>query len=195
MSKLKPTIRRVCLLCLLCLPVATWAFAKPTRMLTPGVFGVTCTGAVCVENDSQIDRAVALYDEAYQFVELRLSKFETKPRMIFCSTARCYRSFGGDRERAISYPMIGSLISPDAWKPHFIRHELIHRSQFQKLGAIRTMLSPTWFREGMAYSLSEPPDEDLPPQFREYKERYDRWAGPVGPGQIWSAAKQLEAGN
>ena len=191
MRKDRFLIKKSVLLALLCLPVAIWAFARPVRILAPGVLGVVCQGAVCVEDEERSNDAVALYDEAYAFVESRLSKFDTKPRMIFCSTARCYRSFGGGRERAISYPKIGSLISADAWEPHFVRHELIHHLQFQQLGAIGTMLDPAWLREGMAYSVSEPPAEDLPLQFREYKERYDQWMGTVDAGQLWAAAKRL----
>ena len=184
-------VKKLVLLGVLCLPVATWAFAKPVRMLAPGVMGVTCHGAVCVENEDKIDEAQALYDGAYRFVESRLSHFDTKPRMIFCNTARCYRSFGGGRERAISYPKIASLISADAWKAHFVRHELVHHLQFQELGAVGTMLDPEWFREGMAYSVSDPPEEDLPLQFRKYQERYDQWVITIAPGQLWSEAKRL----
>ncbi|MBT8131052.1 MAG: hypothetical protein KJO35_02190 [Gammaproteobacteria bacterium] len=184
-------IKKSILLVLLCLPVAAWAFAKPIRILAPGVFGVVCHGAVCVEDEERSDGAVVLYDEAYAFVESRLSKLHTKPRVIFCSTTRCYRFFGGGRELAISYPRIGSIISAAAWKPHFVRHELIHHLQFQQLGAVGTMLDPAWFREGMAYSVSEPPEQDLPPQFREYQERYDLWSRSVDPGQLWVAAKRL----
>lgn len=191
MRKNRLLIKKSVLLGLLCLPVATWLFAKPVRILAPGFLGVVCQGLVCVEDEERLSDAVVLYDEAYAFVEAQLSQFDTKPRMIFCNTARCYRSFGGGRERAISYPKIGSLISADAWKPHFIRHEFIHHLQFQHLGAIGTMLGPAWLREGMAYSVSEPPEEDLPSQFRKYQERYDNWIGTVGSGDIWAAAKRL----
>ena len=94
-ERIRRPAKRVALLGLILLPVATWAFAKPVRMIAPGVHGLACQGAVCVERAERMVDAVALYDDAYKFVESRLSQFDSRPRMIFCSTAECYRTFGG----------------------------------------------------------------------------------------------------
>jgi hypothetical protein len=181
----------VVLLAALALPLTAWSFAKPVRLLVPELNGVTCSDSVCVDDAGRMLQAKALYEAAHEHVSAKLTPLTDRPLMVFCSTATCYRSFGGGSQRAITYPKIGSLIAPSSWAPHFARHELIHALQAQELGAMRMMRGPEWFREGMAYSVSEPPAHDMPPQFQTYRAQYEAWVIGVEAKDIWSATAKL----
>lgn len=178
-------------LALLALPLTAWSFAKPLRLLAPEFNGVTCFESVCVDDRSRMGEAKALYQSAHKHVSDKLTPLTDHPVMVFCSTLDCYKSFGGGAERAITYPKLGSLIAPSSWAPHFARHELIHALQAQELGAVRMMRGPPWFREGMAYSVSEPPSHDMPPQFQGYRTQYESWAASIETTELWSAARTL----
>jgi len=183
--------KRLILLALFCLPVLAWAAIKPVRMVAPSLQGVSCFGQICVEEKARLEHAAALHRSAAVFVEAVLGRIEGSPRTIFCSTTECYRAFGGGQEKAISYPWLGALISPGAWKPHFVRHELVHQVQYQELGAVGTMRAPLWLREGMAYSVSEPPAAEFPDQFRPLAAQYEEWVHSIAPGQLWATASGL----
>jgi hypothetical protein len=184
--------QRWLLLALLAAPAAAWAFAKPARLLAPQWLGHACRDGVCVEDAGRLDEALALYDAALADVGAKLGAFDGRPRLVFCTTRRCYESFGGGAERAITYPRLGSLVAPDAWAPHFVRHELIHARQAQEMGVVRMLRAPAWFREGMAYSLSEPPAGDMPAQFLAWRDEYQAWAAARPQGAPWSAAHDLQ---
>ena len=184
-------LKRALFVTLLALPFTAWAFAKPIRLLLPQQNGVTCLDSVCVDDPKRMHEAAALYDLAHSYVDIKLTPLNGRPLMVFCSTANCYRSFGGGRERAITYPKLGTLIAPSSWAPHFVRHELVHALQAQKLGAVQMMLSPAWFREGMAYSVSDPPDYDMPQQFESYRDEYESWRIGIANSELWSSAGDL----
>ncbi len=184
-------LKRVLCVTLLALPLTAWAFAKPVRLLLPQQNGVTCLDSVCVDDPQRIHEATALYDAAHSYVHDRLTPLRGRPLMVFCSTESCYRSFGGGRERAITYPKLGALIAQSSWSPHFVRHELVHALQAQELGAVQMMLAPAWFREGMAYSVSDPPGYDMPPQFEGYRDEYESWVVGVTNSELWSSAGDL----
>ena len=184
-------LKRALMIVLLLLPIGAWAFVKPTRLLLPQQNGVTCLDSVCVDDVERMHEAIALYDSGHSYVDNMLSPLAGRPLMVFCSTATCYKSFGGGGERAISYPNLGSLIAPNSWAPHFIRHEFIHALQVQELGPIQMLMAPAWFREGMAYSISDPPSYDMPPQFQTYRSEYESWASGIPTSQIWASAKEL----
>lgn len=187
-------LKRVSLFLLLALPLTAWAFAKPIRLLLPEQNGVVCQESVCVDDAGRMPEAKALYDAAHKHVQDRLTPLSGRPLMVFCSTVTCYQSFGGGAERAITYPKLGSLIAPSSWAPHFARHELIHALQAQELGAVRMMLGPDWLREGMAYSVSDPPSEEMPQQFQGYRAQYESWAVGVAKADLWSVASELQSG-
>lgn len=184
-------LKRALIVILLLLPFSAWAFVKPIRLLLPQQNGVTCLNSVCVDNMHRMHEATALYDAAHVYVDDKLTPLRGRPLMVFCSTATCYKSFGGGRERAITYPKLGTLIAPDSWAPHFVRHEFIHALQAQELGPVQMMLAPAWFREGMAYSVSDPPIHDMPPQFQSYRTDYEAWAIGITSSELWSSAKEL----
>ena len=184
-------LKRSLLVLLLALPLVTWVFAKPIRLLLPEQNGVLCADSVCVDDTERMHEARALYDSAHLHVCDKITPLKDRPLMVFCSTDACYRSFGGGPERAITYPRLGSLIAPNSWASHFTRHELVHALQAQELGAIRMMLAPAWFREGMAYSVSDPPSHDMPPQFQGYRDQYESWAKGITKSELWSSASDL----
>jgi hypothetical protein len=78
------------------------------------------------------------------------------------------------------------------WAPYYVRHELIHHVQNERLGSLRTWLfKPAWFVEGMAYSISEDPRSPLPARFEVYRSQFDAWYRAVGTEGLWSAAEAL----
>ncbi len=178
-------------LALLAVPLTAWSFAKPVRLLLPHLNGVTCSESVCVDDIERMQEARAPYDAAHAHVSARVTPLEHRPRMVFCARTECYASFGDRLERAITYPYAGSLIAPASWSPHFARHELIHALQAQELGAVRMLRGPEWFREGMAYSVSEPPAEDMPQQFEASRDQYEAWAAALNGTDIWAQASSL----
>ena len=184
-------LKRALLVVLLALPLTAWAFAKPIRLLLPERNDVICADSVCVDDADRMREARALYDSAHSHVHNRLTPLKDRPLMVFCSTAACYRSFGSGAERAITYPKLGSLIAPSSWAPHFARHELIHALQAQELGAVRMMLGPVWFREGMAYSVSDSPSHDMPARFQVYRDQCESWAMGFAKVKLWSSASEL----
>jgi hypothetical protein len=184
--------KRIALIALLALPVAAWAFIKPVRVLAPELAGVTCKGRVCVDDLSRMAEAAGLYEEAVRFVQLNVGEFQTAPRAVFCSTQECSKSFGFTSADAYNFGTVGIVVSDRGWHPHFVRHELIHHLQNERLGGLRTLLfKPTWFREGMAYSLSQDPRRPLPEPLQGYRSEFEVWFKQIGKSQLWREAERL----
>ena len=84
------------------------------------------------------------------------------------------------------------VISHRGWRPHLIRHELIHHLQNERLGWLRARLfKPEWWREGMAYSLSRDPRKSLPEPLQTYRSQFEAWFSQVGAAKLWAEAEQL----
>jgi hypothetical protein len=155
--------KRIVFIALLALPVAAWAFVKPVRVLAPQLAGLTCHGKVCVDDLSRLSEATGLYENAVGYVRDNIGEFQAEPRAVFCSTKACSRSFGFTSTLAYTVATAGVVISHRGWRPYLVRHELIHHLQNEHLGSLRAWLfKPAWFREGMAYSLSQDPRRPLP---------------------------------
>src|SRR5437879_3095432 len=177
---------------LLALPVAAWAFIKPVRVLAPEFAGVQCHGKICVDDPTHLTEATTLYDEAVRFVQLNVGELQTKPRAVFCSTQACSQSFGSRSRVAYNVGTFAVVISHRGWKPYFVRHELIHHLQSEHLGSLRNWLfKPDWFREGMAYSMSEDPRRPLPEPLQGYRSQFENWFQRVGKSRLWSEAEHL----
>jgi hypothetical protein len=174
----------VLLLALFALPAGTWAFFKPIRVLAPELNGVTCVGAVCVENDSALGLAEALHQAAMENIAEKLLPLSSPPLAIFCSTMNCYRSFGG-RGLGITVFNLGVVIAPEAWNLNIVEHEFIHMLQAQELGLLGRERTPMWFKEGMAFAISEPPEHDLPEYARPWVAQYQAWEQQVGRENVW----------
>jgi hypothetical protein len=180
------------IICLLCAPLAVWWLYKPVRVLAPGlVAGVTCVEELlCLDDVTRRDEAHALYEAAVGYVNAAAGAIEQRPRAVFCATEACFRAFGFEKSTARAIGVSGIVISPRGWDRYYLRHELIHHLQAERLGVLRQMFAPEWFTEGMAYSLSGVPG-DLGEPWQSYRARFERWHDRVGRGAIWSAAREL----
>jgi hypothetical protein len=175
------------------LPLVTWAAFKPIRVLAPELAGVQCTEEnICIDDLKKLEQARVLRDESVRFVESRIGKVEQVPRYIFCSSAACAKSFGITSNAAYHVGEFGIVIGPRGWHPHFARHELIHHLQMENIGSLHALLfTPTWFIEGMAYSLSEDPRKPLPQPLEGSRSQFERWFPSVQSQDLWATARAL----
>lgn len=185
-------MRKIFLLAALILILAgTFLLVKPLRFLLPALAGVKCHHSVCADDSKKMEAAQNLYAAALQKIQTKGISTPLTPRFVYCSTANCYAAFGGGRERAISFPFLGTVISPESWQVYITQHELVHWLQFTELGAIATMIKPEWFREGMAYYFSDAPEADIPPHYLPMIERYQHWHGEKSWAEAIAEAKKL----
>ncbi len=175
------------------LPLVTWAAFKPIRVLAPELVGVQCTDpSICIDDLTKLKEAQALRDESITFVESRIGKVREVPTYIFCSTAECAKSFGFTTNVAFHVGTSGIVIGPGGWHPHFARHELIHHLQMENIGSWHALFfTPTWFIEGMAYSLSEDPRRPLPQPFEGWRSEFELWQASVPSQDLWAKARAL----
>lgn len=184
------------LIALLSVPGGAWAFYKPIRLLAPELIGLTCLrDTICLNDTSRSFEAEMLYVEALHSVSTLLGQLKHHPRVVFCTTDICAQSFGLDRSTART-TAFGIVIGPRGWLPHYIRHEMIHHLQRErlgpwKLGPLAQWRSPDWFIEGMAYELSQDPRPVLEEPYQQYRSRFQAWYHVVGREHLWEAAEEL----
>ena len=185
-------LKRLIILLVLCTPVATWAFIKPIRVIAPELAGLTCIKhTLCTDDVTRSQDASRLYDEALHFVDSTVGTIEHKPRVIFCSSKACFQSFGLGQRSAATIGTFGIVISPRAWKHFYVRHEMIHHLENEKLGLYQAWREPKWFMEGMAYSLSGDPRPQLSEPYELYRSQFEYWYKQVGKKRLWSEAREL----
>lgn len=186
-------LKRLLIVTVLLLPLAAWAFFKPVRVLAPEAAGVSCvTATICIDDPSRLADALKLYENSIQFVGTSVGEISNRPRVIFCTTETCFRSFGFSRSYANTVGTFGIVISPRAWEPYYLRHEMIHHLQKERLGNIKGwLITPNWLIEGMAYSLSEDPRPVLPEPWQQYRSQFDAWYQQVGKEHMWAQAAKL----
>jgi hypothetical protein len=173
-------------------PAAAWAAFKPIRVIAPELLGLHCAeSGVCVEDLSSAAAAKSLYAESVAFVSSTVSPLEGIPKVIFCSSETCARSFGLGARSALTVGTVGTVIGPRAWTPYYVRHELIHQLQGQQLGVVSLWLKPSWFVEGMAYSLSQDPRQPLAEPFESWRSQFSFWYQKFGKSNLWSQAREL----
>ena len=192
-SIMKKHLKSIALIGVVLLPVAAWVFYKPVRVLAPSlVWDIHCvTDKICIDNPEKFAQAKTLYMDALEFVESNVGRIESSPRIIFCSSQECYELFGFKNSAAQSLGTAGIVVSPRGWKYYYIRHEIIHHLQAEKMGMMSQWRSPAWFKEGMAYGLSEDPRKTLSDPFGMYREKFTQWYDSVGRENIWGAARTL----
>lgn len=175
------------------LPAITWAAFKPIRVLAPQFVGLTCSADnVCIDDLSRMPEALALRAEALSFIANRVDRFENVPRFVFCSQAACAQSFGFTNQGAYHVGTSGVVIGPRGWQPFFVRHELIHHVQMENIGSMHALLfTPTWFIEGMAYSLSEDPRKNLPEPLEGWRSQFESWYPTISKNDLWAVARKL----
>lgn len=177
----------------LLLPLAAWAFFKPVRVLAPELNGVSCVGeGICIDDPARLAEALGLYDGATRFVEEAVGAFAARPRVVFCARPACFDTFGFHRAAANTVGTFGIVIGPRGWAPHYLRHEMIHHLQNERIGSIRLWLrTPEWFVEGMAYALSADPRATLPGPAQQQRARFEAWYRGVGRARLWAEAARL----
>lgn len=186
------SIRRVALVLVVVVPAAAWVIVKPVRVVAPTLVGVTCLSAsVCVDDPSAFGTAEQLYSEARTFVATEVAPLAGKPKVIFCASSACADSFGLGARSAVTIGTLGTVIGPNAWKPYYVRHELIHQLQGQRLGVVELLFKPSWFVEGMAYSLSQDPRQPLSEPWEDHRRRFASWHQVVGKDNFWQEAGKL----
>ena len=160
------------------LAVAAWNLWKPSRSFAPQLLGLHCdTPGMCIDEPSRTNEALVLKRDAITFMRRKLGAFAADPRFIFCSTATCDRAFGFHGNRAYSFGTVAVVISSHGWQSHFLRHELVHAVQVERIGGFRMLFhSPNWLIEGMAYSMSEDPRRPLIQPWESYRAQYEAWA-------------------
>ncbi len=192
MSLKRPPIKRLALLLVTVVPALAWAVVKPVRVVWPEFAGVTCVSeTICVDDPSQVQQAQALYSEAVAFVSRDVAAVEGAARVIFCATQACADGFGLGARSAVTVGTLGSVIGPKAWKPFYVRHELIHYVQGKTLGVIPLLMKPAWFVEGMAYGLSQDPRRPLAEPFESQRAKFIAWYKGVGKEQLWFEGHKL----
>ena len=175
-------------------PVVAWAAFKPVRVLAPELLGLHCGAqGVCVDEVARLDEAVSLRDQAISFVDQHVGRIVHAPRVVFCSTNQCSKAYGFTSQGAYNVGTYGVVVSHRGWHPYFVRHELIHHLQNERLGSLNAwFFKPNWFLEGMAYSLSEDPRRPLPEPLESWRARFEQWYPTVGPAGVWRAAAALK---
>jgi len=171
--------------------VATFAIPNPLRALAPGLFGLVCENRVCVDDARRLAEAQELLQRARADVTRKLGAPHALPLALFCSSEECFRTFGKRRSTAETFGGKTILIGPRGWAAHFVRHELIHVAQYEKLGFIRAWRGPRWINEGMAYSLSEDPRRPLPAPLEAWRAQYERRLGGERDAELWAKVEAL----
>lgn len=172
-------------------PVATLAIPNPLRALAPGLFGLVCEDRVCVDDARRLAEAQALLQRARADVTRTLGAPHVQPLALFCSSEECFRTFGKRRSIAATFGGQAILIGPRGWAAHFVRHELIHVAQYERLGVIRAWRGPRWINEGMAYSLSEDPRRPLPAELEAWRTEYEGRLGAERGEALWDRVEAL----
>jgi len=171
------------------LAAGAWLFFKPIRVVAPGLNGVTCFGAVCVEEVSKLPLAEELHERAMANVAEKLRPLSSPPRAVFCSTRRCYQDFGG-RGLGITVFDLGVVIAPGGWHLNIVEHEFIHMLQAQELGLIGRERTPMWFKEGMPFFVSNSPGFETPDYAKPWAAQYEEWEQRVGRESIWNEIRK-----
>lgn len=85
------------------------------RVLAPQlVTGVSCaTEIICTDDTTRSGEAERLYDDALHFIVSSVAPVEKRPRVIFCSTEACFRSFGFNKSSANTVGVFGIVVSPE----------------------------------------------------------------------------------
>lgn len=186
-------LTRLLFVALLAAPIAAWVFIKPVRVVVPEWNGISCVSdVICTDDPSRYVVASNLYESARQFVEAAVGPMERKPRVVFCSTEGCFQSFGLGRRSAATIGTVAIVVSPRAWHPHYLHHEMFHHIQNERLGSLKAwIVSPEWFIEGMAYSLSKDPRPVLGEPWQHDRTQFEDWFRQIGKDRLWEAAANL----
>jgi hypothetical protein len=151
-------------------------FHKPARILNPEKHGFTRVYKnLYIDNPASTNHAMILYERALKKVDKRFGLKNKNPRIIFCTTDESFDKFGYKNIAARAQGTFGVIIGPKGWYLYIIEHELIHFWQAENLGTVRSVFYPQWMIEGMAYSLSEDPRNNLTEPWKSYRIKFNEW--------------------
>jgi len=106
----------------------------------------------------QRQRVLELVAESEQRLSHYYGTVTSAPKLFFCSTEMCFKSFGGSTNRAKSFGDYGSLFSPRGISVPIMSHEWSHVELYSRIGSVWVMWRvPSWFDEGLAVAVSEEP--------------------------------------
>lgn len=133
------------------------------RVFAPEAFGMITAGDGLYVDPAMTAEQTAAVRGLRQSAEDRLREaFQdviTAPSIIACATEECFRSFGGNAQRALSFGDRAILLSPRGLTLPILTHERSHNELYARLwgwrGAFLTV--PRWFDEGLAVVVSNEP--------------------------------------
>ena len=181
----KRSVKTLIVYASLAITVTACATVKPIRSLAPETFGLTCvTDTLCVEDPQTAPPAQRLATGALRFVEANIGSLNRSPKFLFCDTVECFDRFG-HHEFSAQYVWGTNIIviNEAGWRDHIVVHEVIHHWQAEHFGLIKASSWPSWFIEGMAYSMSNDPRRPLPREDIEaYRLEFEQW---LAAGNDW----------
>ena len=175
-------LKKITIISVIIIGIPSIAFAayKPSRFLLPEINGVVCEREnICLEDIKRSSEAYELINRANSIVSDSLGILGFEPRYIFCSTQRCYESFGFSKSSGANVGKSAIVVGPRGWREHILAHELIHHWQNHKLGMISVLFGQEWIIEGMAYALSNDPRKTLSEPLQSYRSRYREWENTI----------------
>ena len=192
MRQIKNRAIRIIFLLFFVTPIVAWFLVKPVRVIAPEIMDIKCfDGGVCLDNVGNYEVAKKLRLEAIEYLNEKVGSFKVAPKVIFCSTSECSGKFGLGKRSAVTFATYGSVIGPRAWKPYYVRHELIHQLQGQELGVLKCLFLPAWLVEGMAYSLSQDPRVTLNEPWEGYRTQFAKWLASIANSSMWIEAAKV----
>jgi hypothetical protein len=158
----------------------------------PSLAGFTrVSDGVYVDDKAGSDEAKRLYSEALAYVSATVWRFQRPPKVIFCTKQESMAQFGLSKQAAHTFSTFGIVIAPRGWKPHYVRHEMIHHLQVEQMGFMRYRRLPQWFVEGMAYSMSEDPRPTLSEPWESFRSDFENWYSREEHDKLWERATEL----
>lgn len=160
----------------------------------PSLFGVTCSQhGICIDDESRRTEAEELDEQALHDVQLKLgSKLSYSPRLIFCSTQKCFKSFGFNEASAQTLGTVATVVGPEGWEVYYLKHELVHQWQTDKLGSLAMYTAPQWLTEGMAYVFSDDPRPELSEPWQSHRKKFLEWYSGIDRAKLISELKSAK---
>jgi hypothetical protein len=149
-----------------------WIAALATATLTAAAVGAValsapavaatvcpqCYGLESLGGGAYADRDDDSYPQLLDAAGRRLTAFygsrASHPRILICSTEKCYHRIGGGGEKGQAVRNWSLLLSPAGANETIATHELSHVEFHERLGPARSKV-PHWFDEGLAVLVSD----------------------------------------
>lgn len=174
------------------------------RVLTPGLFGMTLSEGVFIDDPARAAEAAALIAQADAAAAGFFGPLRSTPIWVICTTPRCQTRFG-IKPRGLAIGRRHILVAPKGVTATLLTHERVHIELRRHMG-VRDMWDPrfpAWFDEGLASHISgdtrlvrpnDPRDADWIKQAVTFRD-WGRLHAPDGANwpQTYGAAARLVA--